>query len=128
MSLRPGWNDDLEANRSAGVVRPYALTGGRTLPSVHLPLEATIAVRGGTDVQLARLDDVERHIVQLGRRSLSVAEISVELHQPIGVTRVLLADLVHARVLEIRATLTQDTSTADRRSLIERTLRGLRAL
>jgi hypothetical protein len=47
---------------------------------------------------------------------------------PIGVARVLVADLVESGHLRMHATLTDRSSVADQRRLIERTLDGLRAL
>jgi hypothetical protein len=45
---------------------------------------------------------------------------------PIGVTRVLLGDLIEQGLVRIQATITDSTSTDERLELIERTLRGLR--
>ncbi len=47
---------------------------------------------------------------------------------PIGVARVLVADLVEAGHVQILATLKDDSSDAERRELIERVLSGLREL
>lgn len=110
------------------LVRPYALTEGRTLPSIDLPLEAligTIDHAGSDDIAS---QDVPASIVALCSEQISVAEIAAQLGVPIGVVRVLVADLVVAGLLEIHATLRSDTSSDERRELIERTLSGLRAL
>jgi hypothetical protein len=50
------------------------------------------------------------------------------LHIPLGVARVLLGDLISAGHLKTRATISENTTTDERRELIERTLSGLRAL
>ncbi len=60
--------------------------------------------------------------------SKSVAEVSALVKMPIGVVRVLLGDLVQEGLVRVQATLTDSSSTDERRDLIERTLRGLRAL
>jgi hypothetical protein len=57
----------------------------------------------------------------------SVAEVSALVSMPIGVVRVLLGDLVELGHVRVQATLTEDSSYDERRDLIERTLRGLRA-
>ena len=118
------WEPDDDAP-VARVVRPYTLTGGRTAPKVELPVEATLRREGGgagepTDANLLRILEV------CDKRS--VAEVSAHLHMPIGVVRVLLADLVVQGLVRVQATLTEDSSQDERRELIERTLRGLRTL
>jgi hypothetical protein len=117
--------DDEDAMPVANLVRPYALTKGRTEPRVELPVEATIEVVDADRVA----DDLGRTIVDhCAAERFSVAEIAAELGQPLGVTRVLLADLVAAGAVSVRATLTDRASDRQRQDLIERTLRGLRAL
>ena len=56
----------------------------------------------------------------------SVAEVSALTKMPIGVTRVLLGDLIEQGLVRIQATINDSTSTDERLELIERTLRGLR--
>jgi len=106
--------------------RPYTLTGGRTQPRIELPIEVTVETLN------AELDwapgDVRSAIVQLCYDRPSIAEISSYAALPIGVTRVLVADLVESGHLRVHATLTDHSTVADRRRLIERTLDGLRAL
>lgn len=50
------------------------------------------------------------------------------MHQPIGVIRVVVGDLVDAGLVAVHATLDDRASLSVRRTLIERTLSGLRAL
>jgi len=106
--------------------RPYTLTGGRTQPRIELPIEVTVETLN------AEFDwapgDVRSAIVQLCYDRPSIAEISSYAALPIGVTRVLVADLVESGHLRVHATLTDHSTVADRRRLIERTLDGLRAL
>lgn len=72
-------------------VRPYTVVGGRTRTGVHLPLEAI--VEGLAPVARGRTRE-ERQILDLvAERYLSVAELAAYLHQPLGVARVLVADL-----------------------------------
>jgi hypothetical protein len=108
--------------------RPYTLTGGRTHARIELPIEVTVE----TLVSSSELDwepgDVRAVIVRLCRDRPSIAEISSYAALPIGVTRVLVADLVESGHLRVHATLTDRSTAADRRRLIERTLDGLRAL
>jgi len=57
-----------------------------------------------------------------------VAEIAARLSLPVGVARVLIGDLVAAGHLRVRTTLSEQSTADERRELIGRTLRGLRAL
>lgn len=108
---------------SAAVVRPYTLTAGRTRARVELSVEAI----------LDRTDDTTRLPAgALGRvlgacDASSVAEVSARLGMPVGVVRVLLGDLVAQGLVRVRETMTDCSSTDQRRDLMERTLRGLRA-
>jgi hypothetical protein len=72
--------------------------------------------------------DVRAKILGLGVASPSVAEIAARLSLPLGVARVLIGDLVTQGYLQVHDTLGESSSTDERRELIGRTLRGLRAL
>ena len=110
------------------LVRPYSLTSGRTSPAVELALEALIQAIPGTDDRSRDLDNINATILELCKESPSVAEIAARVGVPIGVARVLVADLVEAGHVQILATLKDDSSDAERRELIERVLSGLREL
>ena len=108
-------------------VRPYTLTAGRTEPSVHLPLEALVETRESGQQHRWPPTDMREEIVKLCADRPSVAEIASQLDVPLGVARVLVADLVVFGYLRVLSTL-DEASTENRRELIGRTLRGLRAL
>ena len=111
---------------AARIVRPYALTAGRTRPVVDLPLEARLRL----DVSATRRawgDDVQGRIIGV-LDTRSVAEVSAVVQRPIGVVRVLLGDLVQQGFVHVQATLTEKSTDDERFDLLERTLRGLRAL
>jgi hypothetical protein len=112
----------------ASLVRPYTLTAGRTKASVELPLEAPIQTLESALFHRWPHNDVRGRIVQLCTKSPSVAEISARLDLPLGVTRVLVGDLVTSGYLRVNRTLTERSTRDERRELIGRTLRGLRAL
>ena len=110
------------------LVRPYRLTAGRTDTTVHLPLEAPIRAVSAPGARQWPPGDLRGRIVELCARDPSVAEISARLDVPLGVARVLVGDLVGAGYLRVQTSLTDRSTHDERRELIGRTLRGLRAL
>ncbi|MCV7252234.1 DUF742 domain-containing protein [Mycolicibacterium fluoranthenivorans] len=119
------WESDVgEPN----LVRPYTLTAGRTESAVHLPWEAPIRTLDFGPAPRWPGNDVRARILELGRDGPSVAEIAARLSLPLGVARVLIGDLVTQGYLRVHATLGDSASADERRELIGRTLRGLRAL
>ncbi len=112
----------------ASLVRPYTLTAGRTDTTVELPLEAPLQTLQAALFHQWPPNDVRGKIVQLCVKRPSVAEVSSRLDLPLGVARVLVGDLVTSGYLRVQATLTERSTRDERRELIGRTLRGLRAL
>jgi uncharacterized protein DUF742 len=111
---------------AARIVRPYALTAGRTRPVVDLPIEATLRLDTSA-TRRAWGEDMKGRIIGVCD-SRSVAEVSALIKSPLGVVRVLLGDLVQQGYVHVQATLTENSSDDERFDLLERTLRGLRAL
>jgi hypothetical protein len=111
------------------LVRPYILTAGRTDSRVDLPLEAHIqTVLDPLKPPRWPGNDVRGQILTMCADSPSVAEIAAVSSLPIGVARVLIGDLVTQGYLRVHTTLGDSSTDDDRRELIGRTLRGLRAL
>ncbi len=110
------------------LVRPYTLTAGRTDSRVSLPLEAPIEAVVSDKPRRWPANDVRAQICAMCGSSPSVAEIAARLSLPVGVARVLIGDLVSSGHLRVRTTLSDYSSVDERRQLIGRTLRGLRAL
>jgi Protein of unknown function (DUF742) len=112
------------------VVRPYALTGGRTQPADGEVLDLiTVVVKsdeaaGGGDVR--RLSPEHRRILSLCRRPATLVDVAAETKLPVGVVRVLLADLiVQGRISVLPQRGTGEQPSAD---LLKEVLHGLRAL
>ena len=123
--------DELESPdpvEQPSLVRPYTLTAGRTESRVSLPLEAPIEAVISDKPQRWPGNDVRAQIYAMCANSPSVAEIAAHLSLPVGVARVLIGDLVSSGHLRVRTTLSDRSSIDERRELIGRTLRGLRAL
>ena len=111
------------------LVRPYTLTGGRTDTSIDLPLEAPVeTVLAPQKPPRWPGNDVRGQILTLCADSPSVGEIAAALSVALGVARVLIGDLVTQGYLRVHTTLGDSTTDDERRVLIGRTLRGLRAL
>lgn len=127
MSPTDGLVGEGHGERSA-LVRPYALVRGRTRTGrADLPVEAIVET---TDAGAAtHLPREEGAIVRRCAEPCSVAELAVHLRIPVGVTRVLVTDLLDAGT--VRVHLPQRGAAADGapdRVLLERVLAGLEAL
>lgn len=116
------------AARKGNLVRPYTLTSGRTGTDVDLPVEAPVQTLQAGLAHRWPPDDAKGKIIQLCVDSPSVAEISARLDLPLGVTRVLVGDLVLSGYLRVHRTLSERSTSDERHELIGRTLRGLKAL
>ncbi|MEV0213228.1 DUF742 domain-containing protein [Micromonospora sp. ALFpr18c] len=107
-------------------VRPYLLTGGRVRPiGMKLNMAAqVVATRDGLD-STSRLHYEHRDIVEFCREWVAIAEISAHVGLHLGVTRVLVADLIALNFLTTRGLhLPEDRQ----RQIIERVIRGLTAI
>lgn len=106
-------------------VRPYAITGGRTRARTEVPIEA-IVYRTEQGEELGRSLPLERgQIMALLTQPQSTAEISALLHLPLGVTRVVLGDLIDDGYVAVN---TRSASGRPDLRLLERVLDGLQAL
>ena len=78
----------------AATVRPYAVTGGRVRSAMSdLPLEALVEVMPGA-VSSYGLTPEKRAILQHAAHTyVSIAELSALLRLPLGVVRILVADM-----------------------------------
>jgi len=108
------------------LVRMYTVTGGRTAPRMHLALEALVS--SATSMQLGLNYSREyRAISRLCLQVRSVAEISALLNIPLGVTRVLVADMANEGLVRVYQPQLESSGAPDR-NLLERVLTGLRRL
>jgi Protein of unknown function (DUF742) len=113
--------------RQGPVVRPYAITGGRARPR-HRDLEVEALVRTAYRAELAPYLDYERRtIIRLCQEIQSVAEIAARMDMPLGVARVLVADMADERLVSVHR---PSELVGDRPNLglLERVLYGLRHL
>ena len=109
---------------SANIVRPYALTRGRTRPEHAYPIEALVVTSLAGEVFDPDRTPEAQAICRICTRSRSVAEIAANLHVPLGVSRVLVGDLADAGLVLVHGTSDEAPNT----DLLERVLGGLRKL
>jgi hypothetical protein len=109
------------------LIRPYTVTRGRTEPRIDIAIEAVLVTteRGRREARFAGRDkrivaDLCDHQVQ------SLAEIAAHTNIPIGVAKVIVADMVSDQLLTLHTT--ERGSYAEQMNLLERLLDGLRAL
>jgi hypothetical protein len=115
-------------DREAGpVVRPYALTQGRTLPSggVSFGLIDVVIATNERPSEHFRPGPEHRRILSLCRRPTPVVDLTSEIDLPLGVVRVLLGDLTSEGMLRVLSTQKQPVS--DER-LLRMVLDGLESL
>ena len=124
-SVRP---QELGEDGPGRLVRPYAMTGGRTRSvGAEIPLEALVIV---TDEGRRRAEGLaweQRAIAELCASPLSVAEVSAHLKVPLGVARVLVGDMAAEGLVEMSGASGSEQAPNDL-NLLERVLNGLRAL
>jgi thioredoxin-dependent peroxiredoxin len=123
------WFTQPETADEPSLVRPYTLPAGRTDSDVNLALEAPVeALNTTAKPPRWRRNDVRGQILTYCVQSPSVAEIAARLSLPLGATRFLVDDLATQGYLRVHAPLGDSMTIDERRELISRTLRGLRAL
>jgi hypothetical protein len=110
------------------LVRPYAMTGGRTRPRYQLAIEALVSTTAEPAQLRGQLPEHQR-ICILCREIKSVAEISALLFIPLGVARILVADLAEAGLVAIHQPGGDEAAGGQPDvTLLERVLSGLRKL
>jgi Protein of unknown function (DUF742) len=129
---------------SGPVVRPYAVTGGRTAPAdgEMLDLLAVVVATGlqartgtgrggeagglGGEDQSVKLTPEHRRILKLCENPATVADIAADTGLPVGVVRVLLADLTAQGAVTVVRERPPGQRTGN--DVLQEILNGLRAL
>ena len=122
---------DRWVDREAGrVVRPYALTGGRTDPvgGTVLDLISVIVANGPAPAPAKSrgLSPEHRKLIGLCQEPMTVADAAVDMALPLGVVRVLLADLVQQKYIAVQARQAMRAQASP--DLLREVLDGLRSL
>ncbi len=113
-------------HEASSLVRPYAVTGGRTKPRYQLQIEAMVAASHYEARDLSVLSPECQAILSFCRDWRSVAEVSAVLHMPLGVARVLIADMAMEGLVRVHQ-IDHAQGRPDI-NLLERVLSGLRKL
>jgi hypothetical protein len=122
-------NEEHWLDAEAGpVVRSYVLTGGRTRHSGEaFDLVATVSATRAQRAELSALTPEHLAVLQLARRPTTVVDIASDVDLPLGVVRILLADLREYGLVVIQAPVPMKAQQVDRNTLRE-VLHGLRGL
>ena len=109
------------------IVRPYALIGGRTRHAGEkFDLVATVSSTHKAIPDQAALSPEQMQALELAWQSTTVADLASELNLPLGVVRILLADLRDLGFIVIRS---PEAGQGHRDThILREVLNGLRAL
>jgi hypothetical protein len=121
-------SDDIWIDEEAGpVVRPYAMTRGRTQPS-RGKFDLISLVAAARTISSADIGLGPEHvaIMNLCVRPLSVAEVAAHLDLPVGIVRVLLGDLLDKGLILVRQP--QSPDHAQQQHILEAVIDGLRSI
>ncbi|MEV0154826.1 DUF742 domain-containing protein [Micromonospora sp. NPDC050686] len=118
---------------TGALVRPYAVTRGRTRPRLDIALEALVetTVRGRAAANSNGGHGREHQYIAAlcDGRVQSLAEIAARMQLPLGVARVLIADMATDGLVAVHEpTILDDSDDAVGTELLERVLSGLRRL
>jgi hypothetical protein len=110
------------------LVRPYAVTGGRTAPTRNIAIEALLQASALGSSEGQRSDRDRRRIVRMCEdRPQSLAELSAYLGLPLGVVRVLVSDMISTGMLVLHD-VGESGDPGERIDVLERVLVGLHRL
>jgi hypothetical protein len=115
-------------DRDAGpIVRPYAMTSGRTRPvRGAFDLVSIVRTTGRPAVGGAGLGPEAAEIIRMCRIPLSVVEIAARLDLPVGTVKVLLGDLLDQELIYSRNPV--PGAAAPTESILEAVMHALRSL
>jgi hypothetical protein len=123
---RSGFGFTTDEEGTTNLVRPYTVTGGRTQPRYQLAIEALVTATVLEPRDLSVLAPECQAILQFCRDWRSVAEVSAVLRLPLGVARILIADMGADGLVRIHQR--DDSEGRPDLHLLERVLSGLRKI
>lgn len=114
------------SHRDESPDRLYTLTGGRTRSGPDAPFDLVTLVVAESD-PVPGMQSEHVAILRMCRRPTAVVEVAAELALPVGITRILLADLLATGRISARHPRASARSIPDP-DLLEQVLVGLRNL
>ena len=128
-----GGFDDVEDHEveEARTVRPYMVTRGRTRTVKHdLALETLVRLVAGASASgsIGHSPERTKIIEMVTDRILSVAELSAYLRLPLGVTKVLIGDLVDDGTVAVHGGADASLASAANLKVLESVLNGISSL
>lgn len=118
---------------TGALVRPYAVTRGRTRPKLDIAIEALVetTVRGrAANSRTGSANGQEQQYISTlcDGRLQSLAEIAARMQLPLGVARVIVADMAADGLVAVYEPTSLDDNESVGLELLERVLSGLRRL
>lgn len=109
------------------LIRPYLMTGGRTAVDEEIRVETQLQTtpKGSRQLETYRWEAAQ--ILELADRPQSLAELSAHARLPLGVTRVIVSDLISDGVLTAQRAVAT-VSHSSHASLLEEVLDGVRRI
>ncbi|MCX4091743.1 DUF742 domain-containing protein [Nocardia sp. alder85J] len=114
-------------DEDAPLLRPYAVTRGRTVGAGHDLDMLTLVVVADRPPQLRYTEPEYADVLRLCRIAHSVAEVSAHLRLPLAVTKIVVGDLIGDGYLNFRAPLNTEIGPHDVH-LLRAVLDGIRRL
>ena len=91
-----------DVNSEGRLIRPYTMTGGRTgADQPYIALEALVCATPAGFRNKHQFRWEAARIIDLSRQDTAIVEIAARLDVPIGVVRVVVADLAHRGAVQI---------------------------
>ncbi|WP_225730603.1 MULTISPECIES: DUF742 domain-containing protein [unclassified Nocardia] len=109
------------------LVRPYAVTRGRTIGAGHDLDMLTVVVVADRAPTLRRAEPEYAQILRLCREPQTVAEVAAALKLPLVVTKILVGDLIGEGHLTFRAPVQPEAGPGDL-NVLRAVLDGIRKL
>jgi hypothetical protein len=103
------------------MLRPYAITGGRTAAPQFLNLETQLCRAGRSDASSTHRWE-SAQIIEMAGKPIALVEVAARIGIPVGVAKVVVADLIDQGAITTGTERAHDESFS---SLLERVLDGL---
>ena len=119
-------------HREGRLIRPYTMTGGRTgadIPVIALEAQVSATESGVRNKHQYRWEAAR--IIDLTRQQTAVVELAARLDVPVGVVRVVVADLAHRGAVQIVDPPTGVAASLDGymyATLLQKVLDGIKSL